>query len=141
MTTPTQDQDCRSPGFTSEYLRLYPEHSDLVRLAKGLIDSTGSADDFSQTIGAVVRRAFDEVIDMPRTARWTIAQLEKTEKTYIGTKVEILLRHELGLSRGKKLDLIIDGQEVDIKNTIGNNWPIPLEAVDEICLIISGKWS
>src|SRR5687767_5744114 len=37
--------------------------------------------------GASIRRALDEVIDGPRTGRWDVSQLEKTEKTYIGTKI------------------------------------------------------
>lgn len=75
---------------------------------------------------------------MPRTGRWSIEQLEKTEKTYIGTKVEILVRHMLGAPKGSKLDLSIDGVEVDIKNTVGTTWSIPEEALGEVCLGILG---
>lgn len=89
-------------------------------------------------MGQVVRQAFDEVIDMPRTGRWKIEQLAKTEKTYIGTKIELLAKHEFSLVSGTKLDILFEGHEIDIKNTIGTNWSIPLEAVDEICLVIAG---
>jgi len=47
---------------------------------------------FKRIVAKELRRALDEVIDGPRTGRYSVEQLEKTEKTYIGTKVEILIR-------------------------------------------------
>ena len=41
------------------------------------------------------------------------SELEKTEKTYIGTKVEILVRDFFRLPKGI-LDLTIDGLDVDV---------------------------
>lgn len=91
---------------------------------------------FHQIVVTELRRALDEVIDGQRTGRYSIDQLEKTEKTYIGTKVEILLRHALGLNRGAKLDNLIAGYEVDTKFSISSKWMIPKEAVGEICLLV-----
>jgi len=76
------------------------------------------------------------VIDGLRTGRWSVAELEKTEKTYIGTKVEILFRFDLELERGQKLDVRINGEEVDIKCTVRTSWMIPREAFGEICLLV-----
>jgi hypothetical protein len=90
-------------------------------------------------VGSALRQAFDEVIDGPRTGRYRIEQLEKTEKTYIGTKVEIVLRAELELARGLALDNLICGSEVDTKFSLTGNWMIPREAVGEICLLVSGN--
>lgn len=90
-----------------------------------------------ETIGKALRQSFDEVIDGPRTGRYRIEQLEKTEKTYIGTKVEIVLRKELELQRGLVLDNLICGHEVDTKFSISGNWMIPREAVGHICLLVS----
>jgi hypothetical protein len=92
---------------------------------------------FRSVIATELRRALDEVIDGPRTGRYRIEQLEKTEKTYIGTKVEILLRHALHLERGVKLDNLIIGHEVDTKFSISSDWMIPKEAIDELCLLVS----
>ncbi len=85
---------------------------------------------------ALLRQAIDEVIDSRRTNRYTLNQLEKTEKTYLGTKIEILLRNALQFEHGKVLDLSIDGIEVDVKNTVGTQWTIPLEAVEHPCILI-----
>lgn len=93
--------------------------------------------DFKKIVVCELRRALDEVIDGPRTGRYSIEQLEKTEKTYIGTKVEILLRHGLELVRGRKLDNRIAEHEVDTKFSISSDWMIPKEAVGEICLLVS----
>lgn len=93
----------------------------------------------SERIAGALRKAFDEVIDGPRTGRYQIQELEKTEKTYIGTKVEIVLRSELELQRGEKLDNVIAGYEVDTKFSLDGKWMIPREAMGEICLLISGN--
>jgi hypothetical protein len=90
-------------------------------------------------VGDALRQAFDEVIDGARTGRYRIEQLEKTEKTYIGTKVEIILRSELELARGGKLDNLIRGSEVDTKFSLSGDWMIPGEAIGEICLLVSGN--
>jgi hypothetical protein len=86
----------------------------------------------------VLRNAFDEVIDGPRTQRWSVAELEKVEKTYIGTKVELLLRTAMGFPRGNELDYLVAGHEVDAKFSLKKGgWMIPSEAVGRYCLLIS----
>lgn len=87
-------------------------------------------------VGQALRTAFDEVIDAPRTGRYCIDQLEKTEKTYIGTKVEILLRETLALERGILLDNLIAGHEVDTKFTVKSDWMIPQEAMGQLCMLV-----
>ncbi len=88
--------------------------------------------------GRVLRQSIDEVLDGPRTGRWDFGQLEKTEKTYVGTKIEIVLRTALGLERGPQMDLQIAGHAVDIKWAMGSTWQIPREAVGELCLCRGG---
>lgn len=89
-------------------------------------------------VGQAIRRSFDEVIDGPRTGRYCVEDLEKTEKTYIGTKVENVLRAALNLERGYELDNLIVGHEVDTKFTVGSTWMIPEEAWGELCLLVTG---
>jgi hypothetical protein len=85
-----------------------------------------------------IRQSIDEVLDGPRTGRWDFDQLEKTEKTYVGTKVEVVIRAALALERGPRLDLQIAGKDVDIKWAMNSGWQIPQEAHDELCLCIGG---
>jgi hypothetical protein len=94
--------------------------------------------DLQARLGRAVRQALDEVIDGPRTGRWSYAQLEKTEKTYVGTKIEIVVRTALGLERIGRLDTVIAGHEVDFKWSGSEGWMIPTEAVDELCFLVSG---
>ncbi|WP_159029206.1 NaeI family type II restriction endonuclease [Streptomyces viridochromogenes] len=86
--------------------------------------------------GEVLRQSIDEVLDGQRTGRFNIQNLEKTEKTYLGTKVEIIARTEFNLSRGEKMDFSVCGHDVDSKFTSGTNWTIPGEADGHICLLI-----
>jgi len=95
-----------------------------------------------QRIGDVLRRAFDEVLDGQRTGRFLYEELANSEKTYVGTKVEILLREEFQLARGpepKRLDFSIEGIGVDCKYTQDASWMIPIEAVDELCLLVTAS--
>lgn len=96
----------------------------------------------AQRIGDVLRRSFDEVLDGQRTGRFIYEELANSEKTYVGTKVEILLREEFGLPRGpepKRLDFAIEGIGVDCKYTQESSWMIPMEAVDELCLLVTAN--
>jgi hypothetical protein len=92
-----------------------------------------------QTFGQAIRRSIDEVLDGPRTGRWGFEQLEKTEKTYVGTKLEIVVRTALELEPGPNLDLEIDGFDVDVKWGMNSGWQIPREAIDQLCLCVGGR--
>lgn len=122
--------------YLDDYLSAYPENINLKIIYDFFFDFTGNFLDLEFLLGKILRNSLDEVIDMPRTQRFSIDELEKTEKTYIGTKVEIVFRDTFELKKGKKLDLLIGNKEVDVKNTIGSNWTIPIEATDEICILI-----
>jgi len=92
----------------------------------------------SERFGAAIRQSFDEVFDGQRTGRYSLAQLSKVEKTYIGTKVEIVIQAEFGLQRGQRMDYLVDGEEVDAKWSIrSGGWMIPTEAVGELCLCMT----
>lgn len=85
---------------------------------------------------ALLREVVDDVIQTPRTGRRSYDELEKTEKTYIGTRVEIMLRALLSLPRGR-LDAVVAGHDTDIKHTMGNNWMIPGEAIGHPCILVA----
>ena len=81
--------------------------------------------------------AVEFVIDPDRTGRQTIAELDKNEKTFIGTKIEHFVRDLLDIPKGIR-DLRVGMHDVDIKHTIGSNWMIPPESsrVSGPCLLI-----
>lgn len=116
-----------------------PGHSDfelLDALAREITARAGGALALEQDFPAMLRRCIDDVIMTPKTGRRAYEELEKTEKTYIGTRVEIELRALLRLPRGR-LDTEILGRDMDIKNTMGANWMIPSEALDQPCLLVA----
>lgn len=112
-----------------DHERLHPIYQDIVQRAGGLAA-------LRTDIPELLRECIDAVIQTPKTGRRSYEELEKTEKTYIGTRVEIMLRAHLGLPKGK-LDTVIAGEDVDIKHTMGSNWMIPTEAVDHICILVA----
>ena len=73
----------------------------------------------AERFGAAIRQSFDEVFDGQRTGRYSLAQLSKPEKTYIGTKVEIVIQSEFGLERGERMDYLVAGEEVDASGRSG----------------------
>jgi hypothetical protein len=89
-----------------------------------------------ELFAAAFRTAFDEVLDGQRTGRFDVRTLAKTEKTYIGTKVEIVLGSALSLAPGSLLDYSIAGEEVDCKFSVDEaQVMIPSEALGQICLV------
>lgn len=114
----------------------HPDYIIIQHVAAAILQRAGGADRLRAEFPRLIRRAIDEVIDTPRTKRLKLAQLEKTEKTYIGTKIEILLRDFLDLPKGI-LDLNVDGMDVDIKNTVTGNWMIPDEASGKPCILVA----
>jgi len=94
----------------------------------------------AERFGAAIRLRLDEVFDGQRTGRYSLHQLSKVEKIYIGTKVEIVIQAEFGLQRGDRMDYLVDGEEVDAKWSMrSRGWMIPTEAVGELCLCITAE--
>lgn len=116
----------------------HSDYADLLRLETDLLSAVGGRDSFIEKLRSFFRSAIDEVIDTARTGRYFLSDLEKTEKTYLGTKFEILLRDWLGVPKGVVLDLLIGGREVDVKSTTGggSGWMIPPEAIGQLCILL-----
>jgi Restriction endonuclease NaeI len=119
-------------GLSSDH----PDYPLLKRLETAIYKHAGGEARFRKEIPLLLRQGLDEVIDSARSKRFFLKELEKTEKTYIGTKMEILIRNHLGFERGKTMDVLIDGIEVDIKNTVKHSWSIPREAIGNVCLLV-----
>jgi len=118
--------------------RGHADYADLRVLERNLLDAVGGKELFEEKLRSFFRSAIDEVIDTARTARFFLSDLEKTEKTYLGTKFEILLRDWLQVPKGVVLDLLIGGEEVDVKSTTGggSGWMIPPEAIGHLCILL-----
>ncbi|MEU6128207.1 NaeI family type II restriction endonuclease [Saccharopolyspora sp. NPDC047091] len=94
---------------------------------------------FESRFGSIFRQSFDEVLDGQRTGRYDIDGVSKTEKTYLGTKVEIITRSTFGLPQGAQMDYSVEGHEVDAKFSLTSQWQIPGEAMGHLCLLMSAK--
>jgi hypothetical protein len=118
--------------------RGHVDYADLSVLERNLLDAVGGQELFEEKLRSFFRSAIDEVIDTARTVRFFLSDLEKTEKTYLGTKFEILLRDWLQVPKGVVLDLLIGGEEVDVKSTTGggSGWMIPPEAIGQLCILL-----
>ena len=70
----------------------HPDYADLSALEQDLLAAVGGQALLEEKLRGFFRAAIDEVIDTARSGRFYFTELEKTEKTYLGTKFEILLR-------------------------------------------------
>jgi hypothetical protein len=88
----------------------------------------------------VLRDTLDQLYDGQRTGRWKYDQLHKTEKTYMGTLVEINLHRLFAFDDGEVTDYRIAGIEVDCKYSMTyGGWELPPEAIDHLCLLITAS--
>lgn len=114
----------------------HDDHPRLMALEQEILTRLGGVKKLEADIPALFRDTIDDVMQTARTGRRSYAELEKTEKTYIGTRIEIGLRALLGVPR-RKLDLLLLGEDVDVKHTMGGNWMIPGEALDHVCILMA----
>ncbi|HTS98872.1 MAG TPA: NaeI family type II restriction endonuclease [Streptosporangiaceae bacterium] len=122
-----------------------PEDTDVqlttVEAELRRLDPAGDA------VAGVLRDTFDQLYDGQHSGRWAYEQLRKTEKTHMGTLVEINLHRRFGFDDGDVTDYRIAGIEVDCKYSMSyGGWELPPEAVGHLCLLItasdaSGSWS
>lgn len=116
----------------------HPDFAALQRLREALVAKARGEERLVLKFPELVRDAIEYVIDPIRTGRTTIRELDNVEKTFVGLKVEHFIRDFLDVPKGIR-DLVIDGDNVDVKNTIAKSWTIPKETYDEDgpCLLIA----
>lgn len=87
-----------------------------------------SEDEARERFRWALRDSLDELLDGQRTGRWAYQHLSKTEKTHLGTAVEVNLTKEFGFPDGHHLDWRIAGHDIDCKfsKDVGG-WEIPME--------------
>jgi hypothetical protein len=91
-------------------------------------------------VASVIRDTFDQLYDGQHTGRWNFDQLHKTEKTHMGTLVEINLHREFDFDDGNETDYRIAGVQVDCKYSMKPyGWMLPPEVIGEIALLVTAN--
>ncbi len=114
---------------------------DAVETELHILDPTGDQ------VARVLRDTLDQLYDGQHTGRWNYDQLHKTEKTHMGTLVEINLHRQFGFHDGDATDYRIATVEVDCKYSMTyGGWELPPESIDHLCLVVtasdeSSSWS
>lgn len=116
----------------------HPDYQELTFVRDAIAGRMGGLDTLHSAFPALIRAAIDFVIDPVLTGRNSILALDNVEKTFIGIKIEHAIRDLLDVPKGLR-DLVIDGIDVDVKNTTRNTWMIPLEIyrIEGLCLLIA----
>jgi Restriction endonuclease NaeI len=115
-------------------LRSIPD-TELERVAQALLADDPWGDRFAR----VFRDSLDQLLDGNRNGRWSYADLLQTEKTHMGTIIEINLAREFGWDAGDDdpTDYRIDGVLVDCKFSGTGAWMIGPELVGFLLLVLS----
>jgi len=106
-----------------------------------------SRDPSGARFARVLRESLDQILDGPRTGRFRYSELRKTEKTHVGTIVEINIGKEFDLPDGEVMDYRIGGVDVDCKYSMSfGGWQLPRESMHHLVLLTwadddTGKWS
>lgn len=88
-------------------------------------------------VATVLRDTLDQLYDGQRSGHWSPDQRRKTEKTHLGTLVEINLHREFEFDDGDKTDYRIAGVEVDCKFSMKPwAWMLPPESIGHLCLVL-----
>ena len=114
----------------------HPDYPILSALRDEIVTRAGGIEALTERFPEIIRDALDFVLDSVRTAQTRLCELDNVEKSFIGLKVEHFIRDLLDLPKGLR-DLQINGIDVDIKNTVNENWSIPQETYrnSEPCLL------
>ncbi len=95
-------------------------------------------DPAGERVAAVLRNTFDQLYDGQHTGRWNFNDLHKTEKTHMGTLVEINLHRAFDFDDGDQTDYRIAGVQVDCKYSMKPfGWMLPPEVIGEIALLVT----
>jgi Restriction endonuclease NaeI len=88
-------------------------------------------------VATVIRDTLDQLYDGQHTGRYDFDQLHKTEKTHMGTLVEINLHRAFGFEDGAATDYRIAGVEVDCKYSMSAAWSLPPEVIGQLALLVT----
>jgi restriction endonuclease NaeI len=117
----------------------HPPHIGADAELDSAFRSVRDADPQGEKFASVLRETYDQLYDGQRTGRYAWSQLKKTEKTYMGTLVEINLHRAFDFADGEKMDYRIAGVDTDCKfsQRLGG-WEIPPEAYEgrHLCLVV-----
>ncbi|WP_423212635.1 NaeI family type II restriction endonuclease [Paracoccus yeei] len=118
-------------------LPTHPDYIELKKIADQVTLRAGGLKKLEADFPLMVREVIDSIIDPARTGRTRFEDLVNVEKTFIGLKIEHVLRDLIDVPSGLR-DLVIDGMDVDVKNTVRDTWTIPPETYlkEEPCILI-----
>lgn len=121
---PTQSMSSSPARFPIPEASTAPPPEDL----RAIVDWFYAQPDARERFRWALRDSVDELMDGQRTGRWCYQHLSKTEKTYLGTAVEVNLTKEFDIASGDDLDWKVAAADLDCKfsKDLGG-WEIPME--------------
>lgn len=115
----------------------HPDYYRLRAIVDAVISKAGGLQRITAEFPCAIREVIDSTLDPVRTGRTNFEELDNVEKTFIGLRLEHVFRDMIDVPSGLR-DLVINGQDVDVKNTVRSTWTIPPETYrnEEPCILI-----
>jgi len=113
----------------------HPNYESARTLALRLYDACGGEPVFVQEIPGLIRRAIDDVVETPRTARLAVDELDEIERAYLNTRAEILFRDFADVARGP-LDIASRSAQVHFSFSLDACWTLPAHAANCVCILL-----
>ncbi|MFD9643831.1 NaeI family type II restriction endonuclease [Streptomyces sp. NPDC059082] len=138
-----EDRPAQVQAVRARLMSVPAEDREMTEVAAAVL----ALDPDGSRMGRVLRETIDTLLDGERTGRYDWAQLLKTEKTHLGTLVEIAVQREFGFADGVDMDYRIAGVDVDCRYAQRfGGWMIPPEAEGHLCLLLwaddaQSRWS
>lgn len=105
----------------------------ILEVRKAILDRIPKGSTVGEFFADLSRRAIDEVLSLGK-GKVSLSELAPTEQTYVGTRLELLVRDALDYGPGMRADALIVGHEVDIKWSKTQTWMIGPENIGVVCL-------
>jgi hypothetical protein len=91
-------------------------------------------------VGSAIRAAMDEALDGPNTGRYSLSQLDKYERTFLGHHIRRAFRRAFGLAAGEDRDFSVQGVDFDLHFSVRRGgWMIREDQLGKIVLLVYGS--
>jgi hypothetical protein len=105
---------------------------ELERVARAVL----AADPDGRYAARALRVAIDEVLDGQRTGRYDWAELSRSERLYLGAKVETMLQTAWHADGGRDAGFSVAGTDVAMLFSTSGRWVIARESIGRVCLLV-----
>jgi hypothetical protein len=133
LATYPKDRPAHADEVLDRLMGTRSDDEELTAVARAVLAAAPDGNRMAR----VLRDAIDAALDGARTGRYDLRDLFKTEKTRLGSLVEIAIQREFHFEDGQAMDFRIAGVDVDCRfSVVFGGWMFPPETIGQLCLLV-----